>query len=605
MPFASARMPSIQLGLLKAIAERAGFPTDCHYLNLDLAAELGAKRYEALCEHRGHLTGEWLFSVAAFGEEASSDTEEYFRRFPEERDWALEVNMSDDYLAALRSDTLPEFIRTCRDSIDWGAYDVVGFSSMFQQNVSSLALAQALKAKFPHITIVFGGANMEDEMGGEVARAFPYVDYVVVGEGDAAFPALLAVLSGDGDVSGLRGVVYRSEQGTSPTRQAAPVVNLDSLPTPNYDDCYRHAADLGVILEALVPFESSRGCWWGEKHHCTFCGLNGLGMGYRVKTPARLMSELDELIRRHHITFFQATDNILDMKYIEDVFVAVADRRLDCSFFYEVKANLKREQLAMLYRGGLRSIQPGIESLSTHVLQLMRKGSTMLQNVRLLKWARYYGMRVAWNLICGFPGETAADYENQLRVLMLLSHLEPPNRFSRIWLERFAPYFAERETFPVHDVRPEASYELVYPAHVAKDKIAYFFDYEMEDTLPPSAHEATHRWIAEWRARWESKQRNTLSYRRAPDAVFVDDGRHDVRGVRTYVFEGHAGRVYEYCSDTMRTTGQIVQQLSHEDGRDFSEKEVSRALAEFCDAGLMVHDNGRYLSLALPVNPNW
>jgi hypothetical protein len=214
-------------------------------------------------------------------------------------------------------------------------------------------------------------------------------------------------------------------------------------------------------------------------------------------------------------------------------------------------------------------------------------------------------MSVAWNLICGFPGETAADYENQLRVLMLLSHLQPPNRFSRIWLERFAPYFAEREAFPVRDVKPEASYELVYPAHVAKEKIAYFFDYEMGDALPPSAHEPTHRWIAEWRARWAAKQRDTLTYRRAADAVFVDDGRHDVRGVRTYAFEGHVARVYEYCSDTMRTTAQITEQLSERDGRDCSQKEVSRALAEFCDAGLMVHENGRYLSLALPVNPNW
>ena len=48
--------------------------------------------------------------------------------------------------------------------------------------------------------------------------------------------------------------------------------------------------------------------------------------------------------------------------------------------------------------------------LSTHVLKLMRKGTSMLQNLRLLKWCRYYGIEVAWNLIWGFPGETEEDY---------------------------------------------------------------------------------------------------------------------------------------------------------------------------------------------------
>jgi len=46
--------------------------------------------------------------------------------------------------------------------------------------------------------------------------------------------------------------------------------------------------------------------------------------------------------------------------------------------FYEVKVNLRYDQLAMLRAGGVRAIQPGIESLSNQVLRLMKKGCTSL-----------------------------------------------------------------------------------------------------------------------------------------------------------------------------------------------------------------------------------
>src|ERR1017187_5202308 len=67
MPFASAARPTIQIGLLTAIAERSGFKTDAYHFNVDLAAEISPDTYESLCEHRGQMTGEWLFARAAFG----------------------------------------------------------------------------------------------------------------------------------------------------------------------------------------------------------------------------------------------------------------------------------------------------------------------------------------------------------------------------------------------------------------------------------------------------------------------------------------------------------------------------------------------------------
>jgi ribosomal peptide maturation radical SAM protein 1 len=609
MPFGvEVNAPSIQLGLLRAVAERTGFPTDTHHLTLDLAQRLTAPVYNELCLHRGHMTGEWLFAIAAFGVIASED-EAYFAAFPEELEWFKRLGKDKADVIALRHDILPRFIEDCLGAVDWGEYGVVGFSSTFQQNVASLALARRIKERYPGVTIVFGGANLDGEMGPEYVRAFPFIDCAVVGEGDDVFPRLLRYLARGEPLPDLPGLAVRVPEGVRFSGQALPVRNLDALPTPVYDEYFARARHLGLFKEGQrlsgLPVESARGCWWGAKQHCTFCGLNALGMAFRAKSPQRFFAELDELALKYGVSSFQATDNIVDMKYIREVFATIASAKMDYHFFYEVKANLTREQLRSLYLGGVRSLQPGIESLSTHVLQLMRKGSTMLKNVRLLKWCRYYNFFVYWNLIWGFPGETEDDYRRELQVLECLSHLQPPSSTSRIWLERFAPYFTDRANFPIRDLRPEASYRYVYPPQVDLEKVAYFFDYSMDETVPDEAHKPTQEWVREWRRRWASDKPDTLIYRRLQDTMFIDDHRWPGPGT-VHTLRGVWALAYDYCGETDRTVPQILEHVGHVTvGFPMTDWEMLAGLQGFCQQRLMVSEDGHYLSLALPANPNW
>ena len=191
MPFAHADRPSIQLGLISAIAEAAGFPTELFHFNLDLARELGAKPYYQLCQLGGRMTGEWLFAPSAFGDAAPGDEESYLRCFPGESEWAAELGKDATFFRELRHQILPGFVERCFASVSWGDYQVVGFSSLFQQNVASLALARRIKERHPGVRIIFGGANMDGDMGAEYARSFAFIDYVVSGEADEAFPKLL------------------------------------------------------------------------------------------------------------------------------------------------------------------------------------------------------------------------------------------------------------------------------------------------------------------------------------------------------------------------------------------------------------------------------
>jgi len=608
MPFAAAHRPSIQCGLLKAGLTRAGHEVDVHYLNLELAAELGEAAYRKLADLRAdHLLGEWLFAATAFGPRADEDS--YFDAHPALAETCEQVGWSFDELRALRNRTLPELIDRWATTTDWRRYGLVGFTSTFEQNVASLALARRIKERFPEVVTVFGGANYDGDMGPEYVRAFPWIDYAVVGEGDEALP-LLAARVGRGESGvGVHGVVGRVGGDVVEGGPAPLVRDLDALPDPDYDEFFATLSRLGrerVLGQALplLLFESARGCWWGEKHHCTFCGLNALGMAYRSKSPARVHEQLRRMSARYQIVNFEAVDNILDMRYLERLCRPLIDDRYDYQVFYEVKANQKREQLRTLARAGIRIIQPGIESLSTHVLGLMRKGTTMLQNVRVLKWAHYYGIKVAWNLLTGFPGETPEDYEQQARLMPLLVHLPPPAGGGSICLERFSPYFTD-ESFPVHDVAPWAAYRFVYPEdRLDLRKIAYFFTYAMGDTVPSECLRDVQLGLGAWQDAWKAPRPPVLVYQRAPDWIQVIDRRRP-DAPQVHAFHGAEAAAYELCGDRERRAARVAEALRAEDGADVDEERVEQMLRRFCELGLMVHEDGRYLSLALPVNANW
>jgi ribosomal peptide maturation radical SAM protein 1 len=597
MPFVSARCPSIQLGLLKALAQAHGFPATTFHLNLDFAAQVGAGRYETLCEHRGLLLGEWLFSLSAFGDEAPDSGAEFLDRFGAA---LARAKLSTDDLRRLRRVEVPRFLDRLVVTIPWQDFRVVGFSSTFQQNAASLALARRIKERFPQVQTLFGGANFEGEMGPELVRGVACIDHAVIGEGDRAFPAFLRALAEGRDPAEVPGVVSRRGTGVTAPRPAPLFRDLDALPVPDYEEYFERAEALGLLprqgrRQVQLPFESARGCWWGQKHHCTFCGLNGAGMAFRAKSPARVAAELAELVRRHRSFRLAAVDNIVDPDYLEKLFGPLATSGTDYDLFYEVKSNLTRAQIRALAAGGVRSIQPGIESLSTPVLRRMRKGVKAIQNVNTLRWARYYGVDVGWNVLWGFPGETEEEYARQLVLLRLLGHLQPPGGAGRIWMERFSPLFTDREAFPARHVRPEASYRYVYPARVDLDRVAYFFDYELENTLPDGVYEATGKWVEEWQAAWQDGRRPTLTFWSSPGLVQIEDRRAaDTVGVHT--FRGPLAAAYAACGNRPVSAAEVRRGLA----LDWTDAETAAILDEFCTRGVMMRDGELFLSLALP-----
>lgn len=610
MPFAMADRPSIQCGLLKSSLKQAGHDVNVFYLNLEFAAEFGAELYREISRLRTDLLlGEWLFSVAAFG--PRSDEADYRQACPSVDKTCEKLSIDFEKLCGLRNEVLPSWIDHWVERIDWSVYLAVGFTSTFEQNTAAFALARRIKERHPEIAILFGGANFDGTMGREYVRALSFIDYAVVGEGDKVLPQLVDRLAQGKDPLDLKGVLGRRDGKVIENGSAPRVEDMNSVPDPDYDEYFDTLFRLGTekALGPSIPlllFETSRGCWWGEKQHCTFCGLNNNGMKFRSKSPAEALGQLERLSSKYKIVNFEAVDNIIDYKYIEQLCGPLSQQKNDYRIFYEVKANLNPHQLRTMARAGINGIQPGIESLNSHILHLMRKGVTMLRNVRLLKWAHYYGMRLSWNILTGFPGETEQDYTDQFRIVKLLRHLPPPVGIGPIWLERFSPYFFD-SSFPVTDVRPLGVYRFVYPQEeISLDEIAYFFNYKMGSTLPYDSHEELASQVDNWTAAWKRRPRPTLAYQRAPDWIQIVDRRTE--NISAHSFDGWKAEVYEFCGEMEHTVDSICKHLAtrgYNNGHSIGPEQVRDALAGFCELGLMLEERNCFLSLALPVNRHW
>jgi ribosomal peptide maturation radical SAM protein 1 len=605
MPWARLDTPSIQCGLLTAALRRGGHDVSTQYLNLELAALIGPQQYDAVAgagSERVHLFGEWLFGLAAFGPAPEADEARYAEQYPEVFEAAAAAGITLAQVTDWRHRVLPQWLDDLAERSFWEGASLVGFTSTFFQNVASLALARRLKTRRPEMTTVFGGANFDGKMYAEYLRAFPFVDCAVVGEGEVPIVDIAdAVRAGNTDLSAIAGVrTLGTVLGTTKEIAARPLTTFASPITPDYDDYFATVSRLGKRdcigsrpVRLLVEF--SRGCWWGERHHCTFCGLNAKSMSYRSHSPSSCVGQIEHLVRRHEVTLVDVVDNILDHSYIDEVFGVLGERDWDLEFFVEIKANVTPVQLETLARGGITKVQPGIESLSSEVLKLMRKGSDLLTNVRLLKWAQYYGVEVAWSILAGFPGESDQAYRDQAAIIPRLSHLPPPLGCDRIWLERFSPNF-EDAAIGFGRRRPAASYRFAYPNNVVRhDEIAYFFDYEVAATVSEDVLDAVRSAAREWRSEWIGDHRPKLEHRSGPGWLEIMDTRQ--QRFRKAILRGWQAKVYLHCATTHRSLRSLH---SLADVATVPAEQVDAFIDKLCAEDLALRDNGRVLTLSVP-----
>jgi ribosomal peptide maturation radical SAM protein 1 len=529
-PFGPAGLPSLGLGLLSAAVKARGHRCTTFYWNLDLltilpgrSASEQARAYWELSNGGWFPFSEWVFTPTLYGAgDSDAATMKRLRRAATRNGSRLSAHD----LLELRRDS-GRLVDEMADRL--ARYDIVGIATTFYQNIAALALARVVKQRWPGKLVVLGGANCDGPMGAGLMELFDFVDCAFVGEVDHAFPEFVDRVARGEAVDDLPGIVTRGP-GEAIVKGPAgdPVEDLDALPYPDFDDFLRARAVAGLDrwFPRVLPLESSRGCWWGAKNHCTFCGLNALGMAYRVKDWERFRAEVEHVVARYDTRFLFMADNILSMKYYDEYMRWARDRRLGVEFFFEIKANVTRVHVRKLADAGITVVQPGVESFSTPILSLMRKGTSGIQNVAMLRYMREHGVRPSYNLLVGFPGEPQDEYARLARELPKLAHLHPPMGVPKVEFHRFSPYHADPAAFGI-SLRPSAKYQCLYPFPEERvGQIAYTFERDDEEQ-PDSGYlssflEAVDRWHKAF-----AQDRCTLTWQQELLDVVITDSRSE------------------------------------------------------------------------------
>ncbi|MBX7096137.1 MAG: RiPP maturation radical SAM C-methyltransferase [Myxococcaceae bacterium] len=599
MPTLAAHIPSFQLALLKPTLERAGYSVEPLSLFLYFGRFIGWKLNDALAQVVPCLPGEWIWSRAAFGR--LGNEKEYTKRFREQlASVAASAGEKPSSITRINERHAEAFLDWVMEAYDFSRYSVVGFTVVFQQLVASIALARRIKAKFPDVPIVFGGATFEDDLAEELLTQCPFIDAVHCGDADLTLPEVVKRLANRLPLDGVPGLMSRRDGKTVYGGRAPNLKELDRTPVPDFDEYFHTSEEAGFAAhdegnELMLPIETARGCWYGMKNHCTFCGLNRAGMDFRSKSPEQVLEMLKVLSRRYGVRHFNAIDNILAPEYAQQLFGALAEGKTDLKLHYEIRPNLNRAQLRAMRLGGLNSVQPGVESFSTHVLTLMKKHTTGVRNLELLKWTTYYGIDNQYNVLHGFQGETAEDYALQAKVMRLIPHVQPPFGFGPARADRGSPMFERPGEHGVTHLRPASCYPYIFPQSFDLARIGYFFEDDRGGVPDPEAYEECYAIVAEWKRRWHSANRPTLTYLKTWDSVSVHDQRNG--HPRAYRFDGRAAALYEACADARRLDDLVT-------AFDGDSAFVTGALADFAEKGLAVELDGKWLALALPQNPN-
>ena len=580
MPYAAVERPSIALGLLSAELRGAGIGVECRYAGLDFAARIGLREYDAVLGSKTSLfIGEWSFAAAAFPELRAIDSE-YLTACAAE----IKLRAPKRFLRSLRKEA-ERFVDELAEEIVAQRPRIVGCSSTFQQHTASIALLRAIRQRDPEIITMIGGTNCESVMGMAARRSFPWIDFVVSGEADELIvPFVRSLLEHGRDVAVPHGVI---DHATAHTLEAprASVWSVDAIPTPDYDDYFsalERSPLRGHILPALVV-ETSRGCWWGAKSHCTFCGLNGGNMSYRAKSPARAVEEFHRLAARYGIRRFTVVDNIMDMQYHQHVLPQLAGHGYD--IFYETKANVRRHHMQGFSDAGVRSIQPGMESFHDEILRLLAKGNKAWMNVQLLKWAAELAMEISWVFLIDVPEQRDEWYFEMLSWLPMISHLSPPVYATPIQFIRFSPYHRDAAKYGF-DLVPEPAYAYLYPLNDDEmQQLAYYF-VERQSTRIPGLGQ---RLLVAWLGVWRDSERARLEMRRDGDAIAIIDTR-SCRTAEHHRLEGLAARVYLACDEATER-------------RSLRERfgDVDDVIASLLADHLLLELGGKLLALAVDV----
>ncbi len=636
MPWGKADFPSIQLGILKSALERNHIPAEVLYANVDFCELLGRDVYSMLTlSSKYSFLLEWFFDGYLGGKQDGSMkeqleeigslidfdistpfiTKDYHASAltqEQKENEKLRNNKFDEFCIKIKNEIVPQFFTNLFSQNRFEQYDIVAFTCSFSQTIPSLSCAYLIKQRFPDKIIILGGNGMSGEAGAAYLKAFPWINYISQGEGEETLPELIQYLRKHHyrfeNHYKPQGIVYRDLNGNVHTGEKQRPVPTENIPIPDYSDYFKQlkrieAKSGGRLPKNTVLFETSRGCWWGEKKQCKFCGLNGENIHFRCKEPEQVLNELLTFSERYHAGNFVCVDNVLDYSFLEPLFDELIRRELKLDLFWEVKPTLKKPQLMKLARAGVKTVQAGIENFSTDILKLINKGSTKLQSICFIKNCGDAGIQVLYNYLYGFPQEKPEYYMDIVKIIPLLKHLIPPLYPPKpMILQKYSGYYKEKETDLIWDVQPMPQYSVLYSEYMTDvEKVAYNYSFKtnkMPDDLSYINHITSM--IREWNETYNSSSRKVFLYECGVGFVNLYDTRFGA--LRLIRLCGISAFIFKFCT-CVRSYDRIWNEIGQTEWSGcIRRQDMKKVLGVLIAENFLIEENEQVLSLANEIN---
>jgi len=310
----------------------------------------------------------------------------------------------------------PDFKRTVAQEIKDAL--CVGISLLTGQVIrSAVEVARLVRQLRPDLPIIFGGWHPSLLPAQTLDESF--VDIVVRAQGERTLVEIACLLREGKTLESVRGTSLKLDGRIhhNPERQAS---NLNELPTPAFNlgnfDAYEKITGIRKL-----PYASSVGC----PYACNYCTDQVFyKRRFNAYTADRVVTEVTELAGRYRISEVAFLDSNFPVNVKRAVEIARGFLESDLRFRWTFQAStdllcrMSDDEVQLLGESGVTHMGFGTESASQAVLALMNKKHQRIDEMyETARKSELAGIRVTFNLIMGYPGETEADRLETFRIM--------------------------------------------------------------------------------------------------------------------------------------------------------------------------------------------
>ncbi len=291
---------------------------------------------------------------------------------------------------------------------------VIGFSLYEDDYLMSLLVASFLKDLMPQLKIVCGGPQWGNlTQVKNVMLDFPFIDAVIVGEGEIGFKQYIDSLNGDftGPISSS---IIR-ENGNIIENKVQIQVKMDDLPFPDFSDFKETFFSSSKSTAAL---SLTRGCI----ARCRFCSEVNYWRTFRKLSPDKVIELLQHMNSKYGIRKFNFVDSLIngDLNWLKEVATKVVEKKLEIEWYSMCRVDPRMDSalISLLSKSGCKELYLGVESYSQKTLNGMRKG-VISENIEpFIERLHQAGINVQPMYMFGYPDESIED------ALLTIKHLK-------------------------------------------------------------------------------------------------------------------------------------------------------------------------------------